>query len=147
MPIKAKSIGEAFEGHDIYELSYTRTGFRAVVTGFAENSKQSTYLEIFFPEVRAFRCLDEGDLIVYWKSGQFQTGHCIYRLTEGGWLENEVAGVLSVTSSVGGYTEYLVATEDYCACVLANEEPLLRSYADPFPVSAQGHNQQPKPTP
>ena len=133
--MKTNALGEIFEAHDVYDLTYTRTGFRIIVTGFKEGTKDSAYMEIFFPDVRGFRCLDEGDLITYWESEQFRTGHCLYKVIEGGWLENEVKGILSVTSSVGGCVEYLVATNDYCVCILANDEPLVRIYDDPYPLA------------
>jgi len=74
--MKTEALEEIFEAHDVYELTYTRTGFRIIVTGFKEGTKDSAYMEIFFPDVRGFRCLDEGDLIAYWESEQFRTGHC-----------------------------------------------------------------------
>lgn len=133
--MKAEPLGPGFEAHDVYELSFTRTGFRAIITGFKAGTKDSAFFEVFLPEVRGFRCLDEGDLIAYWESNQFRTGHCLYKVSEGGWLQNEVNGVLSVSSSVGTYYEFMVPTNDYCLCILASHEPNVRIYDDPYPLA------------
>jgi hypothetical protein len=133
--MKAEPIDPIFEAHDVYELTYTRTGLRAVITGFEVGTNKPSFFEVFFPEVRGFRCLDEGDLIRYWESNQFRTGHCIYKVVEDGWLQNEVSGVLSVSSSVGAYYEFVIPTNDYCLCILASQEPIVRVYEDPYPLS------------
>lgn len=133
--MKSKIIDNGFEAHDIYELTYTRTGFRAIVIGVVAGEKELAYLDIFFPDIRGLRVLDEGDLIKYWESEQFRSANCVYEIIEGGWLQEEIVGILSVSSSVGGYVEYLVATNDYCASILASKPPTLKVYPDPYPLA------------
>jgi len=132
--MKIEVIDQGFEAHDIYELIYTRTGFRLVVTGFIPDSQESMYMEIFFPDIRGVRVLDEGDLIKFWETEQFKEPHCVYQIQEGGWLSENMSGILSVTASVGDYLEFLVATNDYCASIIASEKPMIKIYSDPNPL-------------
>lgn len=132
--MKAEPLGPGFEAHDVYEALIYTLGFPGDHHGIQGGTKDSAFFEVFLPEVRGFRCLDEGDLIAYWESNQFRTGHCLYKVSEGGWLQNEVNGVLSVSSSVGMY-EFMVPTNDYCLCILASHEPNVRIYDDPYPLA------------
>lgn len=135
MPMKSEAIDDGFDAHDVYELTYTRTGLRVIVTGFYIGTKKSAYMEVFFPNVQGFRCLDEGDLIRFWESEQLRSKNCVYQIHDGGWLSESVPGVLSVTGSVGFSHEYLIATGDYCASVLSTVEPRIHVYDDPYPLA------------
>ncbi|KAI9133406.1 hypothetical protein [Acaryochloris sp. CCMEE 5410] len=129
--MQSASIDNGFIAHDIDELFYTRTGLRLILSGFQAGSTETAYMEVFWSEVRGFRFLDEGDLIKYWETSQFQTANCVYEIISGGWLYENVPGVLSVSSSFG-FREYLVATSDPCMSILANEPPILRVYGAPY---------------
>lgn len=133
--MKIETLDQGFEAHDIYEITYTRAGFRLVITGFVPGNKESMFMEVFFPDIRGVRILDEGDLIRFWETEQFKGGHSVYQIQAGGWLSENVSGVLSVTESVGGYFEFLVATNDYCASIIASEKPAIKIYPDPYPLA------------
>jgi hypothetical protein len=93
------------------------------------------FMEVFFPDIRGVRVLDEGDLIRFWETEKFKGKHCVYQIQEGGWLTENVPGVLSVTEGVGSYIEFFVATNDCCASIIASEKPVIKIYPDSFPLA------------
>ena len=131
MELKLTSVGdEYFSGteSDVTEILYTHSGLRIIVD---TNKSQfaPVFLEIFFRDDNGFRCLDEGDLIAYWESNEFGSGHHVYEILSGGWISGEAlsSGILSVGSSIN-QREWLVCTSNRCVTVLSGSSPLLREF-------------------
>ena len=127
--IKVEPLGSeyCFEGKesDIVEVFCTRSGLRLVVSTWLDSINE-TLLEVYFRDVRAYRYLDEGDLLGYWETGRFRSPHHVYEITKGGWLAEEQPGLLEVTKAMHGYREWFIATTNGCMTVLASVPPELR---------------------
>ncbi|MBE9116471.1 hypothetical protein IQ249_11225 [Lusitaniella coriacea LEGE 07157] len=128
--MKAIPIGDLFNAHDIWDVLYTRTGFRVVAVGILPASEEYAHLELFLPDVEGFRCLDEGNLLRYWASEQFKTGHAVYQIESEGWLDEKRTEWISITNCC---QEYFVTTENECISVLSYSTPIMRVYEDPYP--------------
>lgn len=84
---------------DIVEVFCTRSGLRIVVSTWLD-SVNETLVEVYFRNVRAYRYLDEGDLLGYWQTEKFRSSHHVYEIAKGGWLSEEQAGILDVTRAL-----------------------------------------------
>lgn len=131
MELNVAPIGdEYFSGSesDVAEILYTHSGLRIVIDT-NKSRFAPVYLEIFFRDDTGFRCLDEGDLIGYWESDKFRSGHHVYEILSGGWISGEAlsSGILSIGSSIK-QREWLVCTSNRCITVLSGGQPLLREF-------------------
>jgi hypothetical protein len=111
---------------DIIEIISTISGLRVVVSTMRDSVKE-LLVEYFFEYDNGFRYLDEGDLIAYWESSQFKTGHHLYEVEDGGWISGESLqpGILSISSEIG-MREWFIKTTNGCLTVLSNFEPIVR---------------------
>ena len=110
---------------DIVEVFCTHSGLRIVVTTWLDSINE-TLLEVYFRNVRAYRYLDEGDLLGYWQTEKFQAPHHVYEIIKGGWLSEEQVGILDVTKGLQGFREWFIATTNGCMTVLASAAPVLK---------------------
>jgi hypothetical protein len=132
MDIVAIPVGVTYprgKESDIAELSLGPSGLRVVVESYATTFER-VWLEYHFAAPRGFRFLDEGDLIRYWKSQVFSTGHHLFEITAGGWRDQELQlpGMLSVTEGVGSFREWFVATTNGSINVLSVMPPQFREF-------------------
>ena len=129
MNIKAQPLGNEyrFDGQesDIVEVFDTLSGLRILVLTWVDSIKE-TLLEVYFRRVRAYRHLDEGDLIADWETDTFRTPHHVYEITSGGWLTGEplAPGILTI-STVCEMREWFICTTNGCMNVLAAVPPEL----------------------
>lgn len=127
--MEVKPIGDTFSQSvesDIISISDSKNGFVTVIST-EDLSGQELEIEVSFPIARAFRYLDEGDLIRYWESGHFSSGHHLYEILSGGWSNGETLdpGMLSVSNSFG-YREWFICTTNGCVTVLSNDQPKVK---------------------
>ncbi len=117
----------SFSFSDISELTLGVTGLRVVVSFDRTHDDEDRYLEVLFSIPRGFRFLDEGDLLSYWGVVPVQTGHTIFEVKQGGWMEQEQSyGMLNVTSAIGDFREWLIVSSNGCLSVISKIEPMVR---------------------
>lgn len=132
MNIRAEPIEGSESGvhlTDIAELTLGPSGLRIVVHIIAKGSEEDEYLEVLFTQPRGFRFLDEGDLMPYWKSGEFSgRDNIVYEIKRGGWVMQELQtdGMLMVSHSFDADREWFIATSNGCVNVMSRTAPLLR---------------------
>jgi hypothetical protein len=130
MNIELQPLGDEyrFDGKesDIVEVLSTLSGLRIVVTTWLDSINQ-TLLEVYFRDHRAYRFLDEGDLLGYWETKQFHSPYHVYEITNGGWLTGELSqsGILDVSKAMQP-REWFIATTNGCMSVLAAHPPVLK---------------------
>lgn len=91
------------------------------IRAYSSKGDVNGMVALVFTEVRGFRYLDEGDMLNYsWPDNA--TGSYFDQVESGGWVEQEEKYGNVV---MGGGSEYLIATENECLCVLASREPVL----------------------
>jgi hypothetical protein len=127
--LAAEPVGRVYSGtsSDTVEIALASPnpgGLRVVVVTNAEGSHETVWVEYVFAWQRGFRYLDEGDLIRFWESGAFRSGQHLYRVTAGGWLDQElqVPGTFPVAA---GLQEWFIATGNRSVSVIAGAEPPL----------------------
>lgn len=134
MPIKAKPIGEPYRigqynVSDFSDLNWWHDGMHFVVEFWNRNDnlRKKKFVEISFPKFCRYRVLEEIDLVSYWKSKDFSSGHIVYEILSGGWLSSDAAGErLLWHATVCGFREWFICTSDLSVCVLSKEEPLVK---------------------
>jgi hypothetical protein len=127
-PIEQPSISHRHS--DIGEVTLGASGLRVVLSFGRIQDDEDRYLDILFPVPRGFRFLDEGDLLPYWGVVPTGSGHSIFEVTQGGWIEQEKSyGMLNVTHAVGDYKEWLVVSSNGCLSVISKDAPLIRYIA------------------
>jgi|SRR5437870_9485012 len=130
MNIEAQPLGNEyrFDGKEsgIVEVFDSLSGLRIVVSTWIDSINE-TLLQVYFRRARAYRYLDEGDLIAWWETEKFRTPYHVYEITNGGWLHGETTepGILDVSRGLG-YHEWFIATTNECMNVLANLPPELK---------------------
>jgi len=133
MQISVKPVGRPYTGRDesdIVEASLGRSGLRVLVEAFPRDTDARLGIEFHFEVARGFRYLDEGDLLAYWQSKAFASGHHLFEIKAGGWLDQERqrTGMLSTTDAVGSFREWFICTSNGCMNVLSVNEPLIREF-------------------
>ncbi len=113
---------------DLCDLSLGSCGLRVAVFFGEDNDGNEKFVEVVFTTPRAFRYLDEGDLLPYWQSGAFDTSrHLVFEIKRGGWAEQEErSGMFNVTAAVGIHREWFVASSNACLNVISAAGPLVR---------------------
>jgi len=130
MNIEAQPLGNEYrlDGKEsgIVEVSDTLSGLRIIVSTWIDSINE-TFLQVHFRRARAYRYLDEGDLLAWWETGKFRMPYHVYQITNGGWLHGETpqSGILDVSRAMG-YQEWFVATTNECMNVLANLPPEIK---------------------
>ena len=130
MNIEAPPLGNEyhFDGKEsgIIEVADSLSGLRVIVSTW-KDSINETFLQVYFRRARAYRYLDEGDLMAWWETEKFRTPYHVYEIINGGWLHGEASepGVLDVSRAME-YQEWFIATTNECMNVLANEPPELK---------------------
>ncbi len=130
MNIEAQPLGNEyrFDGKesDIVEVFDSVSGLRIIVSTWIDSINEAL-VEVYFRRVQAYRYLDEGDLIAYWKTDKFRTPHHVYEITNGGWLTGETLepGMLTIAKSVEP-REWFISTTNGCMTVLAARPPVLK---------------------
>jgi hypothetical protein len=127
--LAAQPTGRAYSGSssDIVELALAPPdpgGLRVVVATSPDGSHETVWVEYLFTRHHGFRYLDEGDLTRFWESGVFRSGHHLYRITSGGWLDQEFQ-VPGMFSAPAGLQEWFIATGNHSVSVAAGAEPPL----------------------
>lgn len=88
---------------------------------YSSKGEVNGMVALVFTEVRGFRYLDEADMLHYsWPDNA--TGSYFHQVESGGWFEQEEKYGNIVME---GGSEYLIATENECLCVLAGREPVV----------------------
>lgn len=88
---------------------------------YANDQSVKGMVHLMFKGVRGFRYLDEGDMLRYPFPSNC-TEKYVQTITQEGWSQQETEFGNIVTS---GHTEYLVATDNECLCVLAHGQPVI----------------------
>ena len=135
MQISADPTGAVFttrKESDIVELSLGRSGLRVIVDTCRNEADDRVLVGYHFEAPRGFRYLDEGDLLRYWQSKAFANGHHLYKVSSGGWFDQErqLPGMVSTSDAVGTYREWFICTTNGCLNVLSAIEPLERVFDD-----------------
>mgnify|MGYP000329865024 CR=1 FL=1 len=81
-------------------------------------SGQETIVE--FAEFEGFRVLDEGDLLEFWPTC---SSFWLYKITAGGWLEQECLRPGFVARETKNVLEFFIAGVNACVSVIAWSEP------------------------
>jgi hypothetical protein len=127
MEVEAKPLGSEYrvEGKesDIVEVLDSISGLRIIVSTWVD-SINDALLQIYFRRSSAYRYLDEGDLIAWWKTEKFQSPYHLYEITHGGWLNGETMedGILDVSRSFE-IREWFISTTNGCMNVLSGTPP------------------------
>lgn len=88
---------------------------------YSSSGEVNGMVALVFTEVRGFRCLEEGDMLNYpWPKNA--TSSYFHKMAHGGWQEQKEKYGNAV---MGIDTEYLVATESECLCVLASRDTVV----------------------
>ena len=75
---------------DLCDLSLGFSGLRVVICLGQDVPGDNRFLEIVFTAPRGFRYLDEGDLLPYWRSNDFDTSrYLVFEIKRGGCAEQE----------------------------------------------------------
>jgi hypothetical protein len=128
--IEAQPLGNEyrFDGKesDIVEVFDSVSGLRIIVSTWIDSINEAL-VEVYFRRVQAYRYLDEGDLLAYWKTGKFRTPHHVHEITNGGWITGEKLepGILEIAKSFG-MREWFISTTNGCMTVLAAHQPVLK---------------------
>ena len=109
---------EGYLGNDTYieSLSYDLDELKIIVV--AESNKR---IEVLFYQPVGFRCLDEGDLLEFWKNPEI-TNNWLINIKNSGWYEQESKrdGFLSKNTEIN---EYLVTGQNECINILDTNQP------------------------
>lgn len=110
---------------DIVEVFDSTSGLRVIVSTWRDSVNEAL-LEVYFRRAHAYRYLDEGDLVAYWKTEKFRSPYHVYEITQGGWLTGEALepGILEIAKAVGP-REWFICTTNGCMNVLAGHSPKL----------------------
>jgi hypothetical protein len=144
MDIEVIPIGNTYrrEGQesDIVELFDTFSGLRVTVSTWIDSINE-TYLQIYWRFVNGYRNLDEFDLIAYWKTQKFSSGHHVYEITAGGWLRGEpvLPDMLDSARNNSFLREWFICTTNGSMNVLAVSPPVLMELKR-WPTSAVPQN-------
>jgi len=113
---------------DLCDIALGFSGLRIAVGLGEDEFGNNRFVEIVFKAPRGFRYLDEGDLLPYWDSKAFDTSrYLVFEIKSGGWIaQEEQHGMLNVTSAVGTYREWFVASSNACLNVISVDGPLVR---------------------
>lgn len=134
MKFEVRPIGKQYrfdQVSDITDVLYTRGGLRITVIA-ATSMFTNIYLDIHFDWIDGFRALDEGDLVRYWESNAFRSGHHIYEILAGGWSNGEtISDGLFTIHPAGESREWFIVTTNLCMNVLSGHEPFLREFTNP----------------
>ena len=128
MDIEVLPIGNTYrsEGQesDIVELFDTFSGVRVTVSTWIDSINE-IYLQIYWRYVQGYRYLDEFDLIAYWKTQKFSSGHHVYEITAGGWLRGEpvLENMLDSARNNPDLREWFICTTNGSMNVLAVSPP------------------------
>jgi hypothetical protein len=85
-----------------------------LVTVKDTDSGQETIVE--FVEVEGFRVLDEGDLLEFWPAC---SNSWLYKITAGGWLEQECLRPGFVARETKNVLEFFIAGVNACVSVIS----------------------------
>jgi hypothetical protein len=110
-----------YEGNNTYieSLSYDLNHLKIIVVADSDIK-----LEVAFHQPIGFRCLDEGDLLEFWKSDEI-TNNWLVQIHDAGWYSQEKSrdGFLSGSDNV---KEFLVKGQNDCVSILDINEPQVR---------------------
>lgn len=102
-----------YKGNCTYveSLSYDLDTLKIIIV--AESNKR---IEVTFKQPIGFRCLDEGDLLEFWKNPKI-TNNWLIQIHDSGWFEQESKrpGFLSKDCDIN---EYLIKGKNECVNVL-----------------------------
>ena len=121
-PLGPKHSTERHES-DIFVVTDSSEGL-TVLIDTVDSFGSRRELKVYFEYARGYRYLDEGDLLMYWKSDKFITPYHVYELLSGGWSNGERTdpGLLHVSQAVG-VKEWFIATTNGCLNVLTDSVP------------------------
>lgn len=125
-PVKASLIKfDSYQGNDTYieSLFYDLDDLKIIVV--AESKKR---IEVIFHHPIGFRCLDEGDLLEFWKNSEV-TNNWLLQIEDSGWYaqESKRSGFISKNNEVN---EYLVKGQNDCINILDTNKPKIRQLED-----------------
>ncbi len=130
MEIEVIPVGNTYrcdgQESDIVEVFHTFSGLRITVSTWIDSIVE-TYLHIYWRRVHGYRFLDEFDLIAYWKTENFRSGHHVYEIIGGGWLRGEpvLPDMLDSARNNPGLREWFISTTNGSMNVLAASPPEL----------------------
>ena len=111
---------ECYSGSDTYieSLSYDLDLLEIIVV--TESNKK---IKTTFHQPIGFRCLDEGDLLEFWKNPVI-TNNWLLKIKSSGWYEQESQrnGFLSKNTEIN---EYLVKGQNDCISIFATNTPIV----------------------
>jgi len=106
---------------EIASVNFDQWMFTVALRAYGKDQSVKGMVHVIFKGVRGFRYLDEGDMLNY-PFPENCTKKYVQAITQEGWSQQETGFGNIVTS---GHTEYLVATDNECLCVLAHEQPVV----------------------
>ena len=88
-----------------------------------EETDLNVRLVLRFESVRAFRVVDELDLLDYWQAGYPTSTSLVWQVESGGWLDHERTVHGRFLGLADEAEEYLIVTGDACVSVISSEPP------------------------
>jgi hypothetical protein len=128
MDVEALAVGHTYrrdgQESDIVELFDTFSGVRITVATWIDSINE-IYVQIYWRQVHGYRYLDEFDLIAYWKTEKFRSGHHVYEITAGGWLRGEpvLPDMFDSARTNSDLREWFICTTNGSMNVLAASPP------------------------
>jgi hypothetical protein len=108
----------------VYDVRWSAAGLFVFVETYPPDSTKCVNYEIYFGDDRGFFVLDDADLPSSLKFPRLASGHVLYEVSAGGWLQSRPLQSLSVASTQ--CREWLVATGNECVSVFAERAPTIR---------------------
>lgn len=115
------AIEEDISHIEIASVNFDQWMLTVALRAYAIDQSVKGMVHVVFKGVRGFRYLDEGDMLKY-PFPSNSTRNYVQAIAQEGWAQQESEFGNIVTS---GHTEYLVATENECLCVMAHEQPVV----------------------
>ncbi len=113
---KLNTIITEFETPEILSVNYD---LDKLEIEYSVNEKEEFWIRFSNPV--AFKCLDERDLMDYWRHKEL-IDNWILEVFEGGWIETEKSRAF-ISHEIFELREFLVAGLDQCIFVLCTSEP------------------------
>jgi hypothetical protein len=105
-------------GTEVLHVDY-RTGSLAITV---KECFEARTVRVAFRDVVGLRVLDEGNMLAFWPACSRPNGW-LFRVYEGGWLEQEARRPDFLLGDIKSIREYLVTGIDDCVNVLAFQDP------------------------
>jgi hypothetical protein len=115
---KIDTIIDKFDSPIILSIDYDLESLRIRYSA----NENDEYI-ILFNNPIGFKCLDERDMMDYWKH-KVLTDNWIIEILEGGWLDMERSNSF-ISDKILNVREFLIEGNDECLTVLSEKKPVI----------------------